>query len=582
MVPWIASSATSMPMFGGTVLLTLLASVSSISGSFAQPDAAKWAALNATVQGRLINGIPFARSCFQQAAPGTLGSFNAERCETVKDHYMDHFALTDDFGGFINTQWETCQNTGASCLLDWTNPNNSAADNPPRVCSQGSVPQFAINVSGPQDVIAGLNFSKATGVPLVIKNTGHDLEGRSGAPGALSLWVHNLKSIKLENNFIPQSCPRTAVGKHAVTYGAGVQFVDLLAFADANKVTIPTGGCISVGAGGAYVPGGGHSVISNTFGLAVDRVLEYELVTPQGEHLFVNQCSHPDLFWALRGGGGGTFGVVLKVTTSVFPEQTFVGAVATYNSSSASDRRQFFQFVTNHSLEMAQQGWGSYVLPGIFILANPKLSLSDANKAMAPLQAFMTSIEGTFKLTVEPNYKALFDNYITLANVPSGLPFSIASRFIPVENFETSDKRNALSDALDSIADKVDITSIFVTTPFLFGENNQTSINPVWRTSLWQVTLSNIWNFDTSVADISTKYSELTAAADILRAMTPGSGGYINEADVYEPDFEASFWGDNYPRLLQIKNKYDPEHLLDVWHGVGWKGKQDSRYKCYI
>ncbi|KAJ7590276.1 FAD-binding domain-containing protein, partial [Mycena floridula] len=540
--------------------------------------------LNATVQGRLFNGIPFARPCFQQANLGTLGAFNAGACETVKEHYLDHFALTSNFGAYINTQWETCQRSGESCLLDWTNPNNSAADTPPRVCSQGSVPQFGINVSTVQDVIAGFKFSKDTGVPLVIKNTGHDLKGRSGGPGTLSLWVHNLKSMQIENNFVPQNCPKTTVGQHAVTYGAGVQFFDLLAFADKNKVTIPTGGCISVGAAGGYVPGGGHSLLSNVFGLGVDRVLEYEVVTPQGNHIFVNECSHPDLFWALRGGGGGTFGVVLKVTTRALPEMPFIGyvlAFGTYDSSDVTKRRQFFQFITNHSLELAQQGWGTYALPGLFILANPKLALSDANKSTQSIrQFFTTTLGGNFTLTVEPNYKALFDNYIFLGNLVTGLPLTVASRFIPAENFQTPSQLNALSDALDAIADKVDVVTIFATTPFLFGATNNTSVNPVWRNSIWQVTLGNTWNFDSTHSEIAKKYSELTAANDILRALTPGSGSYLNEADVYEPDHEASFWGNNYPRLLEIKKKYDPDHLLDVWHGVGWRGAQDSRYKC--
>ncbi|KAJ7590278.1 FAD-binding domain-containing protein [Mycena floridula] len=578
-------------MLGGTALLTL--SVSASGYSLVQPDFSKWLALNATIQGRLINGIPFARPCFQQAAPEILGTFNAEACETVKEHYLDHRNYAPVSCVCLGTQWETCQRTGASCLLDRTNSNNSTADTPPRVCSQGSIPQFAINVSTVQDVIAGFKFSKDTGVPLVIKNTGHDLKGRSGGPGTLSLWVHNFKSVgQVSKCLDPNStgCQRCKSRTISFLKIAGVQFADLLTFADEKKMTIPTGGCSSIGAAGGYVPGGGHSLLSNVFGLGVDRILEYEVVTPQGDHIVVNECSHPDLFWALRGGGGGTFGVILRVSTRAFPEMSFIGALGTYDSSDVTKRRQFFQFVTNHSLELAQQGWGTYVLPGLFILANPKLALGDANTSTQSLRKFFTTIlGGNFTLTLEPNYKALFDNYISLGNVATGLPLTMSSRFIPVENFQSAGQLNALSDALDSIADKVDVTSIFATTPFLFGATNNTSVNPVWRTSIWQagpaihpVTLANTWSFESTPSEIAKKYSELTAANDILRALTPGSGSYLNEADVYEPDHEASFWGNNYPRLLEIKKKYDPDHLLDVWHGVGWRGAQDPRYKCYI
>ncbi|KAJ7579762.1 FAD-binding domain-containing protein [Mycena floridula] len=574
-------------MLGGAALFTLLISASISNGqSFVQPSAAQWSALNATVQGRLINVIPFPRPCFQQAAPGTLGNFSAAQCETVQNNYLDHVTLTSAAGAYVNTQWETCQSTGAGCLLDFTNPINSLATAPPKVCNQGSVPNFAINVATANDVVAGFNFAKTTGVPLVIKNTGHDFEGRSSGAGALSLWTHNLKSMQLVNNFVPQNCPKTTIGKNAVTFGAGVQFSEVLEFASTNKVTIPTGGCDSVGAAGAYVQGGGHGILSNTFGLAVDRVLQYEVVTPQGSHLIVNECTNSDLFWALRGGGGGTFGVVLSMTTLVFPEQTFVGAHGTFDSTVGTNRAQFIQFMTDNAVGLAQQGWGSYVLSASgIVLVNPKLSLSAATTSLAALQTFMTTtLGGTFTLTLEANYKDVYNKYIILINIPTGFGIAVASRFIPVKYFNTTSQRNALSTALQNIATSGTVAEVdfFQTTPLLYGPNSNTSVNPVWRESVWEVLLANVWNFDASVSEIAKSYSDLTAAADILRAMTPDSGGYLNEADVYEPNYQASFWGANYDRLLAIKNKYDPDHLLDVWHGVGWLGEQNSKYQCYI
>ncbi|KAJ7582378.1 FAD-binding domain-containing protein [Mycena floridula] len=570
-----------MKMFGGTALAMLI-SASTVTGySLVAPE--KWLALNATVQGRLSHGIPFARPCFQQAAPGTLGNFSAEGCATVTESYLDRLTLADNFGAYFNTQWETCQRTGAECLLDWTNPNNSAADTPPRVCSQGSIPQFAINVTTAADVIAAFKFSKATGVPVMVKNTGHDYKGRSSAPGTLALWVHGLKSIQLKNNFIPQNCPKTTVGRNAVALGAGVQFTDLLTFAEENKVTIPTGGCPSVGAAGGYPQGGGHSSsIHAYFILSQWKKLEYEVVTPEGQHIIANECSHPDLFFALSGGGGGTFGVVLKVTTLVFPKMLINAVVASYDDSNKTNRLHFLQFMTNHAVEMAQQGWGSYILGNNVVLANPTLTPTAANASMIALRKFITGIGGSFTATVEPSYTTFFNKYIGVTTVFEGTPTTLSSRLIPVENFKTSAQRDALSSTLDGFLDKFENVWLFGVTPFFYGENNKTSVTPAWRNSIWHAILISHWNFNSSVSEVSSIYSDLTAGADVLRAMTPGSGAYQNEADVYEPDHEASFWGDNYPRLLAIKKKYDPDHLLDVWHGVGWRGAQDSRYQCYI
>ena len=69
---------------------------------------------------------------------------------------------------------------------------------------------------------------------------------------------------------------------------------------------------LSVGAAGGYLQGGGHSPMSPMFGLTVDNVLEIDVVLANGTLLTTNACTNPDLFWALRGGGGGTFGVVTR------------------------------------------------------------------------------------------------------------------------------------------------------------------------------------------------------------------------------------------------------------------------------
>jgi hypothetical protein len=58
-------------------------------------------------------------------------------------------------------------------------------------------------------------------------------------------------------------------------------------------------------------------------------------------------------------------------------------------------------------------------------------------------------------------------------------------------------------------------------------------------------------------------------AMDLLRAITPGSGSYVNQADYFEHDWQHSFWGANYPKLLEAKAFYDPENVFRVHHGVG-------------
>ncbi|KAG8717143.1 hypothetical protein FRC08_008133 [Ceratobasidium sp. 394] len=138
------------------------------------------------------------------------------------------------------------------------------------------------------------------------------------APGTLSLWTHNIKYINYTTSFVPAQC--SAQGVPALTYGAGQDMESLFLFAETN-ITFIGESAKTVGAAGGWIMGGGHSILSNTCGLGVDRVLQFRIVIPDGWFLVANTCQNTDIFLALRGGGGGTFGVVIEVTSQVIPQR---------------------------------------------------------------------------------------------------------------------------------------------------------------------------------------------------------------------------------------------------------------------
>ena len=105
--------------------------------------------------------------------------------------------------------------------------------------------------------------------------------------------------------------------------------------AAAYNLTIISGGAATVGFGG-YISGGGHSATSHLHGLAADNVLEMTVVTPSGELIAANECVNTELFWALRGGGGGTFGVMVSVTVRTFPSFRYA-VVKTLLATSAGE-----------------------------------------------------------------------------------------------------------------------------------------------------------------------------------------------------------------------------------------------------
>ncbi|KAJ7693434.1 FAD-binding domain-containing protein [Mycena rosella] len=577
------------------VLLLASFSVAVPSGSLDD----QWVYLNKTVDGRLHTAVPFARPCFQQST--LSGSYDEAACLSVETNYLNATVRSGTFATYMATQSETCQKTDAQCTLDWQNITDPAASAAPRTCSQGSIsPYYAsfanfvsslllifsnqIDVKCAKDVQAAFAFSEKTGVHVVIKNTGHDYKGRSSSPNSLGLWSHNLKSMSYIRQFRPQGCPSHTTFS-AATIGAGVQHTELFEFAEAQGVTLPGGACSSVGVTGGYLQGGGHSWLSNIYGLAVDRVLEFEVVTPTGQHLFANACQNSDLFFALRGGGGGTFGFVLSATTKALPKVSYTSVEVTYASDNTT-LPKFVSFLISNAVQWSLDGWSGQIRPGSkLVLTAVNTTEAEATAYMSSLRDLATEINGTFSVATTPSYLAFHKTFVIpdALNELDGIPQTIGSRLISADTF--ADHPDELLSSLLNIVSASAVSFIFANAPYSVSQDaslGPASVTPAWRTSVWHVIAGAGWTFDTPPEVQSLLYAGITASIDPLRAITPSSGAYQNEADLHEPDFSTAYWGENYARLEQIKRKYDPNHLLDCWNCVGWKGANDTLFSCYL
>lgn len=125
-----------------------------------------------------------------------------------------------------------------------------------------------------------------------------------------------MQGLSFHDSFRPKGCD-FSIDTHALTAAAGSQFNDIDLQASLRNLTVVAGGSETVGIGG-YLTGGGHSALGPTYGMAVDQVLEMEIVTPGGDILTTNECQNQDLFWAMRGvclpGGGSN---PIQMTTNV-------------------------------------------------------------------------------------------------------------------------------------------------------------------------------------------------------------------------------------------------------------------------
>ncbi|SCZ90958.1 BZ3500_MvSof-1268-A1-R1_Chr1-3g02421 [Microbotryum saponariae] len=571
-----------------------------------------WTQLNASVQGRLARGSPMARSCFLQAGSQVAGSFDANQCATVQQNYEEDIFIADQFGGYATANWGTCQTTGGQRLLDYNLPQNPLAY-AAKTCQQGSVPPYYVDVQKPTDVTAVIAFAKKYGVPLVVKNSGHDYKGRSSGPNSLALWTHNIQYITRNKKFIPAGCPTNIPTKDGVTFGAGVPFYKLYQFAEDNNITILGGSARTVGPSGGWIQGGGHGALSNQLGLGVDRALQFKIVMPNGTYVTANKCQNTELFWAIRGGGGSTFGVIMESTTTAAPQVTVQVAYVKFVGTDPNSARNFLAMCVENAIKWAADGWGGYIQPGAlsqqgsgFVMFSTILNNDQAKASMKAATDFASQLGNVVinnTVVQRPSFLQAYQEFLFPNDELVNVPAALGSRLIPKTNFQTAASQAQLLDAMmkgSAIVDSNTIGTnsgnagtlvyggspfqILVTNPVNYPNPPDSAVTPAWRNTLWHVLYAPTWNYDGQPVPSAIKANQ---AAQLLRDITPGSGAYQNEASIMEPDPINTFWGQtNYNRLLKFKKLVDvsfafcPSNIFTCWQCVGYNAN-DPRFGCY-
>jgi hypothetical protein len=168
-----------------------------------------------------------------------------------------------------------------------------------------------------EDIKKTLDFVRQHGIRLSIKNTGHDYFGRSNAANSLAIWTYNMKDTKYHKTFQPQGCKTRY--ENIGEIGAGIQAEEAWTFFESLGMLVTVGAVGSVGIAGGFGQGGGHGPLGPKYGLMVDQAVEFEVVTADGKMRTINECTDPDLFWAMRGGGGGNYAVLTSYKFQLHP-----------------------------------------------------------------------------------------------------------------------------------------------------------------------------------------------------------------------------------------------------------------------
>lgn len=339
---------------------------------------------------------------------------------------------------------------------------------------------------------------------------------------------------------------------------------------------------------GGYILGGGHSPLSSLYGMAADHVLGFEIVVPTGEFLSANSTTNSDLFWALRGGGGGTYGVVTSVTVKAYKDFPVTAASWSFDSAKLGIDKFWAasKAFLDRAIDNVDAGTYSYFImaPNFngkdysFIMKPffaPNKTAKETNTILSPYFSKLTSLNIPFspKITEYKGFYAAWQAEFALEG-GSDVQTAIGSRLFPRSNFNSETGRNITFNALRQTVEAGQSIIAFNTAPTLArGNNPDNSVNPAWRSAILHAITSRRWPTTASASEILATRSAFTnGTMQKWRDITPSSGSYLNEADRLEPNWQQSFWGSNYAKLLQIKQDWDSKNTFWVANGVGSEG----------
>jgi FAD/FMN-containing dehydrogenase len=468
---------------------------------------------------------------------------------------------------------------------------------------------YRFDVNSVDQVIAAVKFTKRHNVRLSILNSGHDFHGRNDAPNGLVLVLRALKGARILPSFTPTtegakpvdssikengSAPLSGPGY--VTFGVGYSTKELNDFLAPAKLFTLGAAHASVSVAGGWGQTAGHAPLSAQYGLGVDQFMEYKVVTADGVLRIANAASNPDLFWALRGGGGGTFGVVVEATVKAHVSPKMSVGVAWVNTTDPNDSKSMYPalaWLHTQFPAAAENGMTIYYFASptamsvVGINAGVNGTRTWLRENWKPVVQKLPTFSGmnndsfVYLSLKYDNYKAFFDYIInnektpvtkngSMGHAPSPMR-TLWPRHGPGESMLTQSRgasnidswlldKGAMSSpnfakALESSMPKVwlgELRGQVVGGGKVFQSNNDISLLPAWRKAYVHLIM------------VGSGQPNATA----LRKLAPNMGEYVNEASRLTPDWRNAFWGSNYGRLSKIKKKYDPDHLLWVTPGI--------------
>jgi FAD/FMN-containing dehydrogenase len=547
------------------------------------PAEAHWKQLDQDVRGSLVK----VRSPLAECLQSPTGAACAQLFKLLKNPYF----LGDE--------------VGLTQTLGWVDAWKSS----PSV--------YAVAASTTSDVVAAVNFARQNNLRLVVKGGGHSYQGTSNAPDSLLVWTRKLSAITLHDAFVGSGYDGHAKPTRAVTVGAGALWAHVYdAVTTRAGGYVQGGGCMTVGVAG-LVQSGGFGSFSKAYGTAAGSLLEAEVVTADGVVRVANACTNPELFWGLKGGGGGSLGIITRLTLRVHDLPESFGAVnIRIKAASAPAFRQLIRLIVDfYNQSLMNPHWGEQIRFGPDNVLQVQMVFQGFNRreAKAVWQPFLDSVDASqdFKVEFSPlkfvttSARTLWEptmlkrilGFIGTDDRPGAPNTNVfwpgdqgqagqvlhgyESAWLPASLLR-NEQRQAFSDSLYAATRHWSVSLHF--NKGLAGAPAEavaaakdTAMNPAVLDAFALVICGaegppaypGVIGHEPDVLIARQRRQAIGLAMDELRKLVPNAGSYVSESNFFEANWQQSFWGPNYPRLHAVKAQYDPDGLFFVHHGVG-------------
>lgn len=329
--------------------------------------------------------------------------------------------------------------------------------------------------------------------------------------------------------------------------------------------------------------GGGHGPASREFGLGADQVLSAQVVLADGSTVTADACQHSDLYFAIRGGGGGTYGVVTQTTVKAHPNfnvsvQHFAMAPLTTNTSALLDAIAILWEAFPDLNDAGYAGYGTWTIAsptplfgsftagyesGMYMFNS---TIAAAQAAFAPTLAKLQSYNGT-SLFISVSYVS-YPDYWSFYKAESGVEPAVGTAAaLGSRLFSRADVQNNPGGLRNMIGVIAGTPSQYTSNNFELVSGGQvfadasdpySGVNPVWRKSYFNNIVAGGWAPGSSQATINAVWAEINAKVAAMEAQCPDTGAYMNEADRFDPNYAVNFYGTHFVPLSAIKLLYDP------------------------